>query len=42
MRKACIEVDVQDKITPEELLQVIGGYDAMVVRSRTKVRKPVH
>ena len=41
MRKACIEVDVNDKITPEELLQVIGGYDAMVVRSRTKVRKPV-
>lgn len=41
MRKACIEVDVQDKITPEELLQVIGRYDAMVVRSRTKVRKPV-
>ena len=41
MRKACIEVDVQDKITPDELLQVIGGYDAMVVRSRTKVRKPV-
>jgi D-3-phosphoglycerate dehydrogenase len=32
---------VQDKITPDELLQVIGGYDAMVVRSRTKVRKPV-
>ncbi len=41
MRKACIEVDVNDKITPEELLQVIGEYDAMVVRSRTKVRKPV-
>ena len=41
MRKACLEVDVNDKITPEELLQVIGGYDAMVVRSRTKVRKPV-
>lgn len=41
MRKACIEVDVQDKITPEELLQVIGSYDAIVVRSRTKVRKPV-
>ena len=41
MRKACIEVDVQDKITPEELLEVIGGYDAMVVRSRTKVRKQV-
>ncbi len=41
MRQACIQVDVQDKITPEELLQVIGGYDAMVVRSRTKVRKAV-
>lgn len=41
MRKACIEVDVQDKITPEELLQVVGGYDALVVRSRTKVRGPV-
>ncbi len=41
MRKACIEVDVQDKITADELLKVIGGYDAMVVRSRTKVRKPV-
>jgi D-3-phosphoglycerate dehydrogenase len=41
MRQACIEVDVQDKITPEELLQVIPAYDAMVVRSRTKVRKPV-
>ena len=41
MRKACLDVDVQDKITAEELLQVIGNYDAMVVRSRTKVRKPV-
>ncbi|MGC8780560.1 MAG: hydroxyacid dehydrogenase [Anaerolineae bacterium] len=41
MRKACIEVDVQDKITAEELLQVVGEYDAIVVRSRTKVRKPV-
>ncbi|MGQ9489175.1 MAG: hydroxyacid dehydrogenase [Anaerolineae bacterium] len=41
MRKARIEVDVNDKITPEELLQVVGQYDAIVVRSRTKVRKPV-
>ncbi len=41
MRQACLEVDVNDKITPEELLQVISGYDGMVVRSRTKVRKPV-
>jgi D-3-phosphoglycerate dehydrogenase / 2-oxoglutarate reductase len=41
MREACIDVDVQDAITPDALLQVIPGYDAMVVRSRTKVRKPV-
>ncbi len=41
MRQAGIMVDVNDKITPEELLQVIDGYDGMVVRSRTKVRKPV-
>lgn len=41
MRQAGLEVDVNDKITPEELLEVIGGYDGMVVRSRTKVRKPV-
>lgn len=41
MRKAGIEVDVQDKITADELLQVVGAYDAIVVRSRTKVRKPV-
>lgn len=41
MRKECIDVDVRDKITPEELTEAIPAYDAMVVRSRTKVRKPV-
>ncbi len=41
MRKSCLDVDVNDKITPEELLQVVGSYDALVVRSRTKVRKQV-
>ncbi len=41
MRAAGIEVDVRDTITPEELEQVIGEYDAMVVRSRTKVRQPL-
>ena len=41
MRNAGLEVDVQDSITPEELLEAIASYDAMVVRSRTKVRKPV-
>jgi D-3-phosphoglycerate dehydrogenase len=37
MREAGIEVDVRDDITPEDLESVIPGYDAMVVRSRTKV-----
>jgi D-3-phosphoglycerate dehydrogenase len=37
MRAAGLEVDVRDSITAEELAQVIGGYDGMVVRSRTKV-----
>jgi len=41
MRAAGIEVDVRDTITPKELDQVIGEYDAMVVRSRTKVRQPL-
>jgi D-3-phosphoglycerate dehydrogenase len=41
MRDACIEVDVRDNITAEELLEVIAPYDAIVVRSRTKVRRPL-
>jgi len=41
MREAGINVDVRDDITPEELETVIGEYEAMVVRSRTKVREPV-
>ena len=41
MRNVGIQVDVQDTITPQELLEVIPNYHAMVVRSRTKVRKPV-
>jgi D-3-phosphoglycerate dehydrogenase / 2-oxoglutarate reductase len=41
MRRAGLEVDVQDTITPEELEQVIGEYEGMVVRSRTKVRQPL-
>jgi len=39
MREAGIEVDVRDNITPEDLEAVIASYDAMVVRSRTKVRE---
>ncbi len=41
MREAGIEVDVRDDITAEELETVIAGYDAMVVRGRTKVRVPL-
>jgi len=38
MREAGIDVEVRDDIAPEELAEVIAGYDAIVVRSRTKVR----
>jgi len=41
MRAAGLEVDVRDKITPEELPEVLPAYDGMVVRSRTKVRTPL-
>jgi D-3-phosphoglycerate dehydrogenase len=41
MRAAGLEVDVRDDITPEELPNVLTAYDGMVVRSRTKVRKPL-
>jgi len=41
MRAAGIDVDVRDTITPDELKQVIGEYDGIVVRSRTKVRAPL-
>jgi len=32
-----IEVDVKTGLKPEELIQIIGGYEAIVVRSETKV-----
>ena len=41
MREAGIDVDVRDDITPEDLEVIIANYDAMVVRSRTKVREPL-
>ena len=41
MRDRGIQVDIEDTITPERLLEVIAGYDAVVVRSRTKIRKNV-
>ncbi len=41
MRSAGLTVDVRDDITPEELPRVLPAYDGMIVRSRTKVRKPL-
>ena len=41
MRLAGLTVDVRDDITPEELPNVLPDYEAMVVRSRTKVRQPL-
>jgi D-3-phosphoglycerate dehydrogenase / 2-oxoglutarate reductase len=41
MRAAGLTVDVRDDITLEELPNVLPAYDAMVVRSRTKVRQPL-
>ncbi len=39
MRAAGIEVDVRGDITLEDLAGIIGEYEGIVVRSRTKVRK---
>lgn len=37
LREAGLTVDLRTDITGEELMKVIGGYDAVVVRSRTKL-----
>ena len=41
MQQAGIEVDVKTGLAPEELERTIGDYDVVVVRSATKVRKPL-
>ncbi len=41
MKEAGNEVDVKPDVSPEELLEIISNYEALVVRSRTKVRKPL-
>jgi len=41
LQDAGFEVELDTKVTPEALLEKIGGYDAMVVRSRTKVTREV-
>ncbi len=41
IRELGVAMDVRDSITAEELAEVIGEYEGMVVRSRTKVRRPL-
>ena len=41
LREAGFTVDLETEITSEKLIEQIGGYDAIVVRSRTKVTKEV-
>ncbi len=37
LEEASLEVDVNTGLAPEELKKIIGGYDALVIRSATKV-----
>lgn len=37
LKNAGLEVDVNTGLSPEELKKIIGGYDALVIRSATKV-----
>lgn len=41
MREAGLEVDLRTSITGDELVEIIKGYDAILVRSRTKVTREV-
>ncbi|MFC1971540.1 phosphoglycerate dehydrogenase [Chloroflexota bacterium] len=35
--RGCAQVDIKNKLTPEELVAIIGDYEALMVRSQTKV-----
>lgn len=41
MREAGLTVDEKTGMSPEELVATVGGYEAMVVRSATKVKKNI-
>ena len=41
LEQAGYEVDFKPKTTPEELVQIIGAYDALIVRSATTVTREV-
>jgi D-3-phosphoglycerate dehydrogenase len=37
----CAQVDVRNKLTPEELINIIGDYEALMVRSQTRVTSEI-
>jgi D-3-phosphoglycerate dehydrogenase / 2-oxoglutarate reductase len=39
--KAVAEVDVKTGLKPEEIIQIIGNYEGLVVRSQTQVTAPI-
>lgn len=39
--QSCLDVDERKGLTPEELLKIIPDYDALLVRSETKVTAAV-
>ena len=41
LKNSGITVDVNTKLSPEEILKVIGEYDGLIVRSATKVTAAV-
>jgi len=41
MREAGLEVDEKTDLTPDQLAAEIGAYDAILIRSATKVREPI-
>jgi D-3-phosphoglycerate dehydrogenase len=41
LKQAGFEVDVNPMITSEQLIKIISDYDALIVRSRTKVTKEI-
>ncbi len=41
LKQAGFEVDVNPTITPEQLTKMVSNYDAMIVRSRTRVTKEI-
>ena len=41
LKKSGMKVDYRPEITPDELLALAKNYDVIVVRSRTKITRPV-